>query len=257
MTRDLASTTTTNQDDSLNSPRIYEGTWSIWHKPVEIGYNWSFRTNAPSSSNSGVLLSIYTSQDLSQFQYGITSSYRNVNFVYHFNLEQWYKIDITYSFGITKVYVNGEITHIDDHSATATFIVPSILDYNLGSWLNGADKDLLRVWDRALTADEVKKMFISDPQEPYQLSNLVYSKKHNFDPTDSIFIENGLFGVRIHKGLHVEALKTVGGVDFKYFRNGWEDIGRLWSYDLDHGNAFHTPPLTLLLGFSAPLKAPV
>jgi hypothetical protein len=225
----------TLDDSNINNEfRLYEQSYSIWIKTTGATSNDIYVFNDRTFVDTqGVLLRTYgntsTLQGYLAFYYETASGTQSVNTgAFKYPPNHWAKVDITFSFGLVKIYINGDLVKVSQDSDD--YIVSSGVDYAFYYFNTPIGRDRFKVWDRALTESEVKKLYISDPLEPYQLSNLVFSKKHEFAPTDSIFIENGLFGVHIHKGLRVEALKTVGGVDFKYFRDGWEDIGRLRTY---------------------------
>jgi hypothetical protein len=89
------------------------------------------------------------------------------------------------------------------------------------------------MYDRALTAQEIKESFIYDPINPYYNSKQIFSRYYEQDSKNAIFVENGLFGMLIHKALPAEAKRSTGGVDFYRWDNGWKSVGKLMTEKSD------------------------
>lgn len=213
-----------DENDLNNNIRIYEATFSFWVNMLEYTGNSCLETMVDGGT-SGFHIILAQISDSSFIEYGNGSNH-HIALTRQFDLNTWYKIDITFSYGITKLYVNGDLEITSDDSGSLTYYLPATIDYKLLQTLKRYMSDI-KIYDRTLTSDEIKQSFISDPIEPYYLQNIVFSKKHNFDRNDSIFIENGLFGIHIYKGLYAEAKRTIGAVEFKYWDKGWESIGIL------------------------------
>ncbi len=147
-------------------------------------------------------------------------------------MNKWFKIDIVFAYGIWKVYINGELASRNDVTSTYKWWVFRT-DYHLvhdgynGDYYVGENK----IYDRALTSTEIKHMYISDPIAPYKSTDLVCSPRQPILKNNSLFIENGFIGVNIHKSQPVEGRRSRGGVDFKFFDKGWENVGRLMLED--------------------------
>ncbi|KKN10196.1 hypothetical protein LCGC14_1039030 [marine sediment metagenome] len=217
--------------DIFMDNKIYEASISFWIKPTastSINYVLISRGD---SDQFGIYIRLLSTGEMS-VGYGWTGSSNN-SVVQTTNLipdGSWTKIDWTFNYGVNKIYVNGKLDNTVDHSATTDYIVKGILDWYIDDFTatNGvANVDLWKMYDRALTATEIKNSFVCDPLEPYFLNKLVFGLKHQYEINDAIFIENGLFGMFISKGLRDGALSRVGSVEFLIWDNGWKSIGWL------------------------------
>lgn len=205
--------------------KIYQASWSIWAKMTEAGYNIVFN-NRGYTDTEGIYFILYNDAPSSYLRIETNGGTQHISLDYQAPINQWTKYDLTWDYGELKFYVNG-VLNTSEIFVGEEFMIPSTDVYHLTKFLNDTSKSHFKIYDRTLTEAEIKTLFVVDPLYPYFLNKLVFGLKHIYDETDSIFVENGLFGMYISKGLRDGALSRVGSVEFLIWDNGWNSIGWL------------------------------
>jgi len=223
-----------NKDD-----RQYQQTWSMWVKKIQDGlWNSLYLLFDSGTTHNRIILAIGYSNPSTPLMLvsNDSTNERQVYLTGQYTVPEdtWFKCDIVYDHGVWKLYLNGKLEAIKDDSANKDYF-----QYDPALYLrhDGYNEDYLLgrsvIYNRALTEQEIKERFIYDPINPYYNSKQIFSKNYVQDSKNAVFIENGLFGMLVHKAQPALAKATNGGVDFYRWDNGWKSVGKLMTEKSD------------------------
>lgn len=213
-----------------NSNYLYEFTLSAWVKCVEPeqggGNSYIWYNNTGGSY--GLIVSLnygIPNKVMVVIGDGTSSAWYYMEDV-RFSPYTWHKFDLTFQNGVILAYVDGELV---DKVTTAYTRV----EFDSAQYLrhDGYDADYYiahtKYLDRTLTPEEIKLLYVSDPITPYYKGELVMNSRTSIDKNSTLFIENGLFALKLFKAGTIEAYSSTGEAQTFLWDKGWKKSGKL------------------------------